>query len=212
VPTGGPTSCALRALRDPAGVEVKRLEEAGVAPREGDEFAVVADHDAMSPAGGPGPHDRRGRGLAGAGALPQRVTAARRWWAGSCGATRGVGCSPLRHGHRRTDPHLGGVRGGTRGYEGWNFGLLIKDRVIEPAPTPTSSTWAGAAPGHSLPRSRPERSPRWVSGLSERWGRPSSHHCGDRSGGREWPFGSPAPGAFHLACQGWRRGGRDRTA
>ena len=45
-PDGRPHGLAYRVLRAPAGLEVK-LEETGVAPGEGYDFAVLGDHDAQ---------------------------------------------------------------------------------------------------------------------------------------------------------------------
>ena len=135
-PHGRSHRLAYRVLRAPAGVEVK-LEETGVAPGEGYDFAVLGDHDAQV-----APLLRQVLRIAerevaryylepaehGAG---WRVTESdevvgRFIWSDE-GAT-GAPFDVVIDGRTLTWDQLGQA---LSAYEGWNFRLLIEDRVVE---------------------------------------------------------------------------------
>ena len=139
-PDGRVHELQFRVLRAPAGVEVT-LEETGVGAGEGYRFAVLGEHDAevgplVSQVRAIAEHEvarqylepqERGTGWR----LTDGDEAAGRFvWSaeGSSGAPFDV----VIDGRTLTWEEFGEALGS---YEGWNFRLVIEDRVVEAAPT-----------------------------------------------------------------------------
>ena len=135
-PDGRPHRLAYRVLRAPAGVEVK-LEETGVAPGKGYDFAVLGDHDAqVAPLLGqvlriaerevtrqylePAEHGAGWRVIDGDEVVGRFI------WddEGAAGAPFDV----VIDGRTLTWDQFGQA---LSAYEGWNFRLQIEHRVVE---------------------------------------------------------------------------------
>jgi hypothetical protein len=134
-PDGRSHRLACRVLRAPAGVEVK-LEETGVAPGEGYDFAVLGDHDAqVAPLLG---QVRRiaEREVARQYLEPSedgigwRVSASDEVVGRFIGSNEGAGApfDVVVDGRTLTWDQFGQA---LSAYEGWNFRLQIEDRVVE---------------------------------------------------------------------------------
>ena len=135
-PDGRTRELRFRILRAPTGVEVK-LEETGVAPGEGYEFAVLGDHDADVD-----PLIDEVRRIAEGEVARQYLEPAthHRGWTVTDGdevvgrfvwsdeAVAGAPFDVVVDGRTLTWEEFGVALGS---YEGWNFRLLIEDSVVE---------------------------------------------------------------------------------
>lgn len=138
-PDGRDHELVFRVLRAPAGVEVK-LEETGVGVREGYDFAVLGDHDAEV-----APLLRQVRALAEREVGRQYLEPAEHQagWTVTDGdevvgrflwSDEGEGGLPydvVIDGRTLSWAKFGQA---LAAYEGWNFRLLIEDRVVEALP------------------------------------------------------------------------------